>query len=162
MPHTLLRTNNTIKETGMAAKNTSHNSLSSAQNRTINTSSATVHTPIMDSEVTTSVRYGTRTGFPSHASCGEIKKSTVTGQETFFPRELVCERIELIKKQKDDVSLDELSDHFSSESKKKATLVIDTAFGKKVFYLSDIRSILLEDNEGNKKDITDEVIGGTK
>ena len=91
-----------------------------------------------------------------------IKKSTVTGQETFFPRELVCERIELIKKQKDDISLDELSDHFSSESKKKATLVIDTAFGKKVFYLNDIRSILLEDNEGNKKDITDEVIGGTK
>ena len=91
-----------------------------------------------------------------------IKKSTVTGQETFFPRELVCERIELIKKQKDDISLDELSDHFSSESKKKATLVIDTAFGKKVFYLSDIKSILIEDNEGNKKDITDEVIGGTK
>lgn len=91
-----------------------------------------------------------------------IKKSTVTGQETFFPRELVCERIELIKKQKDDISLDKLSDHFSSESKKKATLVIDTAFGKKVFYLNDIRSILLEDNEGNKKDITDEVIGGTK
>ena len=91
-----------------------------------------------------------------------IKKSTVTGQETFFPRELVCERIELIKKQKDDVSLDELSDHFSSESKKKATLVIDTAFGKKVFYLNDIRSILLEDNEGNKKDITDEIIGGIK
>ena len=91
-----------------------------------------------------------------------IKKSTVTGQETFFPRELVCERIELIKKQKDDISLDELSDHFSSESKKKATLVIDTAFGKKVFYLNDIRSILLEDNEGNKKDITDEVIGGIK
>ena len=91
-----------------------------------------------------------------------IKKSTVTGQETFFPRELVCERIELIKKQKDDISLDELSDHFSSESKKKATLVIDTAFGKKVFYLNDIKSIHLEDNEGNKKDITDEVIGGTK
>lgn len=91
-----------------------------------------------------------------------IKKSTVTGQETFFPRELVCERIELIKKQKDDVSLDELSDHFSSESKKKATLVIDTAFGKKVFYLNDIKSIHLEDNEGNQKDITDEVIGGTK
>ena len=91
-----------------------------------------------------------------------IKKSTVTGQETFFPRKLVCERIELIKKQKDDVSLDELSDHFSSESKKKATLIIDTAFGKKVFYLNDIRSILLEDNEGIKKDITDEVIGGTK
>ena len=91
-----------------------------------------------------------------------IKKSTVTGQETFFPRELVCERIELIKKQKDDVSLDELSDHFSSESKKKATLVIDTAFGKKVFYLNDIKSIHLEDNQGNKKDITDEVIGGIK
>ena len=39
-----------------------------------------------------------------------IKKSTVTGQETFFPRKLICERIELIKKQKDDVSLEEISE----------------------------------------------------
>ena len=31
-----------------------------------------------------------------------IKKSTVTGQETFFPRQLICERMELIKKQKDE------------------------------------------------------------
>ena len=91
-----------------------------------------------------------------------IKKSTVTGQETFFPKALICERVEMIINQKDDLSLDELSDHFSSESKKKATLVIDTAFGKKVFYLNEIKSVLIEDSEGNKKDITEEIIGGTK
>ena len=28
-----------------------------------------------------------------------IKKSTVTGQETFFPKALICERVELIKQQ---------------------------------------------------------------
>ena len=34
-----------------------------------------------------------------------IKKSTVTGQETFFPRKLICERMDLIKAQKDDISI---------------------------------------------------------
>ena len=91
-----------------------------------------------------------------------IKKSTVTGQETFFPRTLVCERIELIKKQKDDISLDELSKQFSSESKKRSTLIIDTAFGKKVFYLSDIRSVFIEDSDGDINDISDSIIGGKK
>ena len=54
-----------------------------------------------------------------------IKKSTVTGQETFFPRQLICERMELIKKQKDDVSLEELSKLFSKESKKNASIIIE-------------------------------------
>ena len=43
-----------------------------------------------------------------------IKKSTVTRQETFFPRGLICERMELIQKQKDDTSLEELSKQFST------------------------------------------------
>lgn len=42
-----------------------------------------------------------------------IKKSVSTGQETFFPRELVLERIRKIIELKDQVSLDELSDIFS-------------------------------------------------
>ena len=37
-----------------------------------------------------------------------LKKATVTGQETFFPEQLVCGRVELILRQKDAVSLDEL------------------------------------------------------
>ena len=89
-----------------------------------------------------------------------IKKSTVTGQETFFPRQLICERMELIQKQKDETSLEELSKQFSSESQKNATIVLDTAFGFKTFYLNDIRSVIIDDGEGTQRDITNEILGG--
>jgi hypothetical protein len=89
-----------------------------------------------------------------------IKKSTVTGQETFFPRGLICERMELIQKQKDDTSLEELSKQFSTESKKNATVVLDTVFGRKSFYLSDIKAIIIDDGEGTQRDITNEILGG--
>lgn len=89
-----------------------------------------------------------------------IKKSTVTGQETFFPRGLICERMELIQKQKDDTSLEELSKQFSTESKKNATVILNTVFGCKTFYLSDIKSIVIDDGEGTQKDITNEILGG--
>ncbi len=42
-----------------------------------------------------------------------IRKSTFTGQETFFPRREILARIERIKDMKDDLSLDELADVFS-------------------------------------------------
>ncbi len=42
-----------------------------------------------------------------------IRKSTFTGQETFFPREKILERIDKILNLKDDLSLDELADVFS-------------------------------------------------
>ena len=89
-----------------------------------------------------------------------IKKSTVTGQETFFPRQLICERMELIQKQKDETSLEELSKQFSSESQKNATIVLNTAFGSKTFYLSDIKSVIIDDGEGTQRDITNEILGG--
>lgn len=43
-----------------------------------------------------------------------IRKSTFTGQETFFPKEKILERIEKIKQQKDDLSLDDLAQLFQS------------------------------------------------
>lgn len=46
-----------------------------------------------------------------------IKKSVSTGQETFFPKEKVIERINKIIELKDDVSLDELAYKFSGNSK---------------------------------------------
>jgi len=91
-----------------------------------------------------------------------IKKSTVTGQETFFPRALVCERIELIIDQKDEKSLDELEKHFSDQSEKKTVLIINTSVGKKRIFLNDIKSVVIKDNQGNLKDITDNIIGGSK
>ncbi|MCB2310421.1 YhbD family protein [Clostridium tagluense] len=42
-----------------------------------------------------------------------IKKSSYTGQETYFPRERILDRIEKIKDMKDDVSLDSLAQMFS-------------------------------------------------
>jgi DNA-binding transcriptional MerR regulator len=42
-----------------------------------------------------------------------IRKSTFTGQETFFPKEKILARIHQIKNMKDDLSLDELANMFS-------------------------------------------------
>jgi len=42
-----------------------------------------------------------------------IKKSSYTGQETYFPRFKVLSRIEKIKNMKEDVSLDDLADVFT-------------------------------------------------
>jgi hypothetical protein len=42
-----------------------------------------------------------------------IKKSSFTGQETFFPREKILERLEKIKNMKDESSLDDLAQIFS-------------------------------------------------
>lgn len=42
-----------------------------------------------------------------------IRKSTFTGQETFFPKGRILARIDKIKNMKDDLSLDELADMFS-------------------------------------------------
>lgn len=42
-----------------------------------------------------------------------IRRSTFTGQETFFPKEKILGRIDKIINMKDDLSLDELADMFS-------------------------------------------------
>ncbi|MFB5190360.1 YhbD family protein [Alicyclobacillus fastidiosus] len=42
-----------------------------------------------------------------------IRKSTFTGQETFFPKERMLQRIEQIKNMKDGLSLDEMANMFS-------------------------------------------------
>ncbi|HEY2421195.1 MAG TPA: YhbD family protein [Neobacillus sp.] len=42
-----------------------------------------------------------------------VRKSTFTGQETFFPREKILARIDKIQTMKENLSLDELADMFS-------------------------------------------------
>lgn len=42
-----------------------------------------------------------------------IRKATFTGQETFFPRQMILDRISKIIHMKDDLSLDELAEMFS-------------------------------------------------
>lgn len=84
-----------------------------------------------------------------------IKKSTTTGQETFFPEKLVCERIELIQEMKEDVLLDELAKKLSGEEEKQEFVVLDTEFGEKSFRLCDIKGIYLVNAGGRKSEITD-------
>jgi DNA-binding transcriptional MerR regulator len=47
-----------------------------------------------------------------------MKKSTYTGQETFFPREKILDRIDKIMNMKDDIMLDDMAEIFSPQLEK--------------------------------------------
>lgn len=47
-----------------------------------------------------------------------IRKSTFTGQETFFPKEEILKRIEKIQNMKENLSLDEMAEMFSPRLEK--------------------------------------------
>lgn len=83
-----------------------------------------------------------------------IKKSTVTGQETFFPKDLIFERVELILSNKEDTLLDKLAEKISGDEKADAKLVIDTVFGEKTFRIKDIKSIKGVFEDGNTVDLS--------
>ena len=83
-----------------------------------------------------------------------IKKSTVTGQETFFPKAQICERVELILGQKEDVTLDELAGALNQDAKKQSILTVKTVYGDRIFSLSDVQSILLDKGNGEIMDLT--------
>lgn len=86
-----------------------------------------------------------------------IRKATVTGQETFFPEELICERMELILSTKEDTLLDELAAKLTGEELNNRTVVIETAYGQHSYKLSDIRSIAIT-SEGRRKDLTNKIL----
>lgn len=83
-----------------------------------------------------------------------IKKSTVTGQETFFPKALICQRVELIMDQKDEHSLDDLAGKINQETQKQAVLMVKTVYGDRTFPLSDIQSIMLDKGNGEQVDLS--------
>lgn len=87
-----------------------------------------------------------------------IKKATVTGQETFFPEKLVCERIEMIQNMKSDASLDELARQLSGEEEKNESLLLLTEFGEKTFRMCDVKGICLVNGDGTCRDITQMIV----
>ena len=90
-----------------------------------------------------------------------IKQSTVTGQETFFPEEKICERIDLILSKKDDVTLEELAKSIRGEENGNKLLVISTGLGEKSFAAEDIRRVLIR--TGNSEtDITQKIVSWLK
>ena len=75
-----------------------------------------------------------------------IRQSTQTGQETVFPKTLMCARMEEILAQKNDSSLEELAEKYRSRTK-NLQLVIRYAGGTGVsrLELSDVAWIGLSD-----------------
>lgn len=86
-----------------------------------------------------------------------IKKSTPSGQETFFSEAQICERIELILSKKDELQLDELAKQIRGEEKQGDFLVISTKYGEKTFSLSDVGKITIRTKNG-EIDATDVVL----
>lgn len=84
-----------------------------------------------------------------------VKRSTSTGQETFFPKDLVCERVELIIVTKEDALLDDLARRLSGEEEVSAKLVIDTVFGEKSFLLREIKGMKKILRSGECIDLSD-------
>ena len=77
-----------------------------------------------------------------------IKKSTVTGQETFFPERLICERVDMILAKKEDVLLDELAKELHGVAQADEYLILHTEFGEKSFRLKDVKNVILVNAQG--------------
>ncbi len=77
-----------------------------------------------------------------------VKKSTFTGQETFFNRELICTRIEEILSKKDVSPLTEIQKELGRKTEELPKLRIVTNSGDKLFYLSDVRDLIVTANGG--------------
>lgn len=73
-----------------------------------------------------------------------VKRSSYTGQETFFPKEAILKRIDMIVDLKDKYSLDELADIFSSNSKKVSITKEDLATTR---YFSQFTLDFLKEDE---------------
>lgn len=82
-----------------------------------------------------------------------LKKSTSTGQETFFRREQICSRIELILQKKEEVSLEELAaslEEHRQAGRASRTIIVQSRLSTQVFALEDLGAIIL--TEGEKKE----------
>ena len=79
-----------------------------------------------------------------------VKTASPTGQQTFFPKRLICERVEMIQSVKDDLSLSSLADDLAGEEKKEEYLVVKTDFGEQRFRLSEVISVTVISNETKK------------
>ena len=79
-----------------------------------------------------------------------IRKSTATGQETFFRRDQVCPRGELILSRRDGTSLEQLAGELEGERQQRRSarqLIVEDRFGRREFTVEEIRSACLSDGE---------------
>ena len=86
-----------------------------------------------------------------------IKKATVTGQETFFPEILICERVELILSEKNEQDLSALARRLRGETERHESLTLYTVFGEKRLRREEIKRITVQTEDG-ETDVTDRVL----
>ena len=70
-----------------------------------------------------------------------VKKSTFTGQETFFNRELITHRVEEILSKKDSESLEEIAKELGKKEDIIPKMTVKTKHGDRMFSVSDIEDI---------------------
>ena len=75
-----------------------------------------------------------------------LRRSTSTGQETFFRRDQICQRIRLILDNKEHQTLDELAASLAEKGQTvlaRRKLIIETAYGRREFPLEEVRSAVV-------------------
>ena len=72
-----------------------------------------------------------------------VKKSTFTGQETFFDEEQICQRVEAIISKKDSISLEAIARELLHHSKGETKLRILSRYGDKEFVFSDLQDVII-------------------
>ena len=82
-----------------------------------------------------------------------IKRATTTGQETFFPERMICQRVETILAKKEDVLLDELAKELHGVAESDEYLILHTEFGEKSFRLKDVKNVILVNGKGERTEL---------
>lgn len=75
-----------------------------------------------------------------------VKKSTYTGQETFFDEQQICERVEAIIARKDSESLEDIAKELLNRAESETKLRIISRYGNKEYTLTDISDIVFIKN----------------
>ncbi len=79
-----------------------------------------------------------------------IKKATVTGQETFFKREQICQRVERILNRGENLSLEELAQELAGQKKEQQVrrrLLVKTQQMQAEYSLEELTDAVLTDGE---------------
>lgn len=85
-----------------------------------------------------------------------IRRSAPTGQETFFKRDAICERIDKILDMRDteNISLDDMADILYPKDESRVIMTVYGKYGEREFSLSEISRISLTDKKtGEIKEI---------
>ena len=78
-----------------------------------------------------------------------LRRSTPSGQETYFHTKQICLRVERILESKERVSLDALAEELAAA---RRTLVLETKYGAKIYPLDELLHLYLAEGE-HKTDI---------